>query len=90
MAVSRYVPKFKHFGTTMTLDSRFRCVIGVHNMGYANYYLTLLTDLGCLDEINGSERLISTGITRINKTKSGNRRRKQTISSKATQAWTKC
>jgi len=51
-------------------------------MGYANYYLTLLTDLGCLDEINGSERLISTGITRINKTKSGNRRRKQTISSK--------
>ena len=37
MCVSRYVPKFKHFGTTMSLDSRVRCVIGVHNVGYANY-----------------------------------------------------
>lgn len=28
MTVSRYVPKFKHFGTTMALNTRVRCVIG--------------------------------------------------------------
>ena len=27
MAVSRYVPKFKHYGTTCALDTRVRCVI---------------------------------------------------------------
>jgi len=61
----------------MSLDSRVRCVVGVHNIGYANYYQTLLIDLGCLDEITVSERLISIGISRINKKKFSNRQRKK-------------
>ena len=77
MAVSRYVPKFKHFGTTMALDSRVRCVIGAHNMGYDNYYLTLLTNLGCIEEIDRENRHISLGITRINETKLNNKRMKR-------------
>ena len=46
MSVSRLVPKFKHYGTTMALDSRIRLVLGVHNLGYAEFYLTLLHNLG--------------------------------------------
>ena len=68
MSVSRYVPKFKHFGTTMALDTRVRCVIGVRNLGYANFYNTLLFNLGCL-AVSDGERLISQGISIIDKTK---------------------
>ena len=50
MAVSRYVPKFKHYGTTMALDTRIRCVIGSHNMGYQGFYLALLRNLGCIHD----------------------------------------
>ena len=68
MSVSRYVPKFKHYGTTMSLDTRLRCVIGQHNMGYESYYKTLLYNLGCLEEEYDSEYChISSGIARINK-----------------------
>ena len=74
MSVSRYVPKFKHFETTTSLDSRVRLVVGVYNMGYANYYLTLLSRLGCISENEAETRLISTGITRINKAKLRNRK----------------
>ena len=76
MSVSRCVPKFKHFGTTMSLDSRVRSVVGVHNLGYANYYLTLLTNLGCISENENNIRLISTGITRIDMAKLRNRKMK--------------
>ena len=37
MLVSRYTPKFKHYGTTISLDTRIRCVVGHHNMGYDDY-----------------------------------------------------
>ena len=42
MAVSRYVPKFKHFGTTTSLDTRIRCAIGTHNVSHRTFYSTLL------------------------------------------------
>ena len=78
MSVARQVPKFKHFGTTVTLDSRVRNVIGVHNMGYDAYYLTLLYNLGCIESKNDLEtRIITQCIGRIYKTKQDNRQMKQ-------------
>ena len=68
MSVARYVPKFKHFGSTMSLESRVRCVIGVHNSGYSNYYLTLLTFLGCISRTD-DYRPLQIGIHRISNTK---------------------
>ena len=68
MSVARYVPKFKHYGTTMSLESRVRCVLGVHNSGYSNFYLTLLTFLGCLGK-SDDYRLLFSGIHRISNTK---------------------
>ena len=82
MSVSRYVPKFKHYGTSMSLNTRVRCVIGTHNMGYSTYYQTLLTNLGCLEERDGENRHLSSGIARIGKIKSGNKVRKQTLEAK--------
>ncbi len=73
MSVSRYVPKFKHYGTSMSLDTRVRCVIGSHNMGYTTYYKTMLTKLGCLEEKDNENRPISSGIARIGKAKSWNK-----------------
>ena len=81
MSVARYVPKFKHFGTTMSLESRVRCVIGVHNLGYSKFYLTLLTNLGCLGK-SDEYRLLLTGITRISNTKLKNKHFKQTTAYK--------
>ena len=77
MAVSRYVPKFKHYGTTMALDTRIRCVISSHNMGYRDFYLALLTDLGCTDDNNLKSRMISSGIAKVNDTRIQNKKRKQ-------------
>ena len=77
MSVSRYVPKFKHYGTSMSLDTRVRCVIGTNNMGYTTYYKTLLTNLGCLEERDDESSNLSSGITRIGKTKSSNKIHKQ-------------
>ena len=74
-SVSRYVPTFKHLGTTMALDTRVRCVIGTWNMGYENYYLTLLTNLGCIDEY--CNKNITYGISRIYKARLDNRKMKQ-------------
>ena len=74
MAVSRYVPKFKHYGTTCALDTRVRCVIGSHNMGYKDFYLSLLINLGCLNDTSIETTLISTGISRINETRKQNKR----------------
>ena len=64
MFLSKYVPKFKHRGTIMSLDTRIQCVIGHRNMGYETYYKTFLKDLGCLQE--DKKFHISVGLTRIN------------------------
>ena len=77
MSISRYVPKFEHFGTTMSLNNRVRLVLGVHNLGYAKFYLTLLHNLGCLHE-NDSVQPISVSITRINSSKSYLNEKKKT------------
>ena len=77
MAISRYVPKFKHFGTTMALDTRIRCVIAQHNMTYRGFYLTLLANLGCLDDTGLALRPISIGISRINDARVANKIYKQ-------------
>ncbi len=66
----------------MSLDTKVRCVIGSHNMGYTTYYKTLLTKLGCLEEKNNENRLISSGIARIGKAKSWNKAHKQQINVK--------
>ena len=78
MSVSRLVPKFKHFGTTMALDSRVRLVLGVHNLGYAEFYLTLLHNLGCLDEM-AIQQPISTSITRLSTRKMYMGTKKKTV-----------
>ena len=78
MSVARAVPKFKHFGTTMTLDTRIRNVIGVHNTGYKQYYSALLSNLGCVDALDDENRVIIQGIARINEAKQNNRKMKQT------------
>ena len=80
-SVARYAPKFKHYGTTMSLESRVRLVIGVHNSGYSNYYLTLLTFLGCIGK-SDEDRLLFNGIHRISKTKLNNQQMKQTATYK--------
>ena len=76
MAVSRYVPKLKHFGTTMSLDTRIRCVIGTHNMGYHPFYLSLLANLGCLETMGESSPMMA-GIIKVNNAKKSNKYRKQ-------------
>ena len=50
----------------MALDTRVRCVIASHNMSYKLFYLTLLKNLGCLNETGLDLRPISIGISRIN------------------------
>ena len=80
MSVSRYVPKFKHYGTTMSLDTRIRCVIGHHNMGYETYYKTLLYNLGCLQKDDNCH--LSAGLARINEAKLRNRQYKQKLENK--------
>ena len=82
MSVSRYVPKFKHCGTSMSLDTRIRCVIGSHNMGYDLFYSTLLANLGCTDRKDRENHYLSSGIKRIGKTKLSNRSYKQTLVAK--------
>ena len=82
MAVSRYVPKFKHFGTTTSLDTRIRCVIGTQNMSYRTFYSTLLKNLGCLDSNDLSARPILSGISRIDEAKIVNKKYKQRPQSK--------
>ena len=62
----------------MALDTRGRCVIGTHNMGHSNYYLTLLTNLGCLDEMDNENRHIPSGISKIDGAKASNRKMKRT------------
>ena len=73
MAISKYVPKDKHFGTTMALDTRIRCVIGTHNLGYKYFYFALLKKLGCIDNNSFSKRLILSGITRIDEKRNQNK-----------------
>jgi len=43
--VARYVPKFKHFGTTPVLDTRLATVVAIVNMGYEKFYKRLLTEI---------------------------------------------
>ena len=68
MSVSRYVHKFKHYGTSMSLDTRIRCAIGSYNMGYDLLNSTLLDNLGCTDIEDGKNSYLSSGIKRIYKT----------------------
>ncbi len=63
----------------MSLDTRVRCVIGTHNMGYSNYYKTLLTKLGCLEENDKENCHLSSGITRIGQAKARNKAYKQQV-----------
>ena len=79
MTVSQDVPKFKHYGTTMSLDTRIRCVVGQHNMGYATYYSTLLKNLGCLENNDDDKSPLSQGLIRINQTKLNNRLHKKKV-----------
>ena len=74
--IARVAPKFKHFGTTPALDTRVSTVAGTTNMGYENYYLQLILLLLNSDSITGS--VIESGIKRIDKIKTNNRKRKST------------
>ena len=51
-------------------------------MGYKDFYLSLLINLGCLDDISLDKRLISTGIARINETRNQNKHIKAQPSTK--------
>ena len=75
-AIARVAPKFKHFGTTPALDTRISTVVGYTNMGYEEYYRTLLCMLVNSDSIKGS--LIESGIKRTGKIKDDNKKRKRT------------
>ena len=63
----------------MSLDTRIRCVIGSHNMGYSTFYSTLLANLGCIDKRDGENNHLSSGITRICKIKLRHRTYKQKL-----------
>ena len=43
--IARFVPKFKHFGTTTALDTRIDTVVGICNFGYKKFYTTLINDI---------------------------------------------
>jgi len=73
--IPRYVPKYKHFGKTTTLDTRIAAVVGSKNMGYQSFYLTLLCMLVHTDVVNDS--LIAKGIKRIDTIKTRNAMRKK-------------
>ena len=51
-AVARFCPKFKHFGTTMTLATRVHLAIHIRNKGYKECYLELFNKLGIKEETN--------------------------------------
>jgi len=74
--VSKMCPKHKHYGSTPTLKTRLTLVAGVHNMGFQNFYSTLMADLRILDD--STVEALSSNIIRINRTKLQDRERRQT------------
>ena len=66
----------------MALDTRVRCVIATHNMGYSIFYVTLLQRIGCIQDNNLNSRLLSTGISRLSETRKQNKTRKALPSTK--------
>ena len=56
MPLSRYVPKFKHYRTSVPLDTRIRCVIWSYNIGYDLFHLTFSANLGGTDRIGKQHR----------------------------------
>ena len=78
--IARVAPKFKHFGTTPALDTRVSTVAGTTNMGYEQYYLSLLHMLVNSESITGS--VIEAGIKRTDRIKLNNRKRKSTHKNK--------
>jgi len=73
--IARYVHKSKHMGTTTTLDTRIVCVVGYKNMGYRNFYMTILCTLVQPEVIN--KYLLERGIKRLNTIKRNNTNREK-------------
>jgi len=42
LRISKYAPKNKHFGASTSLDTRISTVVAVVNMGYTEFYNTLI------------------------------------------------
>ena len=54
----------EHYGASISIDTWVRCVIGTQKTGYATYYKTLLSSLGCLDERDNKKISLLSDITR--------------------------
>jgi len=85
--VARMCPKFKHFGASNSLHTRVCIVAGIHNIGYENFYVNTLSNLGIIDSNNID--LISSNITRINSTKQQDRKRRKTLEFKRSRLYGK-
>ena len=73
-SIARVAPKFKHFGATLTLNTRISLVIAITNEGYATFYLQLLPQLVNLTIDNN--RIVQSGIQQIEKMRQKNLNRK--------------
>ena len=72
--IARVVPKFKHFGATLTLQTRIHLVVGIANEGYSKFYGTILPQLVNLKMHNN--HIVNKGIQQIEKLRTKNRHRK--------------
>ena len=74
--VARFVPKFKHFCTTPVLDTRLATVVAITNIGYQNYYETLLNE--ALEPARTTHFVLA-GIQKIHQKKTANSKLKQKV-----------
>ena len=73
--IARFVPKFKHFGTTTALDTRVATVVGIVNYGYEKFYNELIDQIGIFNKTN--RPFISIGISQLNQCKLNNQQLKK-------------
>ena len=72
--IARVAPKFKHFGATLTLQTRIFLVIAIANEGYSTFYGKLLPQLVNLNVHN--QHIVHNGIQKIEKVRQKNMNRK--------------
>ena len=71
--IARFIPKFKHFGTTTALDTRIATVVGICNYGNKISYTKLINDI----RTNQNEVFALSRISRCHKVKENKKILKQ-------------
>ena len=43
--IAMFAPKYKHLGSSMTLTHRINVIIGIHNLGYPEFWRLIYDDM---------------------------------------------